>query len=113
MSLAIGFSVYALRYPRYMYKRVAAALHAFTAITLLVVIELVKSGKHPGYIETGNRLEINTGNSTEAIQVQNYHGYSFLIAWTVLIVFASTGTAFICMSGKRKNLVQDTAIVLK
>ena len=66
MSLAIGFSVYALRYPRYMYKRVAAALHAFTAITLFVIIELVKSGGHPGYIGNGNRLEINNEqNNTE------------------------------------------------
>ena len=113
MSLAIGFSVYALRHPRYMYKRVAAALHAFTAVTIFVIIELVKSRGHPGYTETGNKLEINNGLSKEAIQVQNYHGYSFLLAWTVLIMFAATGLAFICMSGKRKNLSQDSDIVLK
>ena len=111
MTLALGFSVYALRYPRYMYKRVAAALHAFTAITLFVIIELVKSGEHPGYIEASKKLEPHIFNKT--IQVQNFHGYSFLLAWTALLVFVSTAISFICMSGKRKNLLQDSEIVLK
>ena len=115
MTLALGFSVYALRYPRYMYKRVAAALHAFTAVTLFIIIELVKSGEHPGrHIENinspGHEQEVIV-NTT--ILVNNYHGYSFLLAWTALLVFVSTAISFICMSGKRKNLLQDSDIVLK
>ena len=111
MTLALGFSVFALRYPRYMYKRVAAALHAFTAITLFVIIELVKSAEHPGYIESSKKLDPHISNKT--IQVQNYHGYSFLLAWTALLVFVSTAISFVCMSGKKKNLLQDSEIVLK
>ena len=111
MTLALGFSVYALRFPRYTYKRVAATLHAFTAIILFVIVELVKSGEHPGYIETSKKLEPNISDDT--IQVQNYHGYSFLLAWTALLVFVSTAISFLCMSGKRKNLLQDSDVVLK
>ena len=116
MSLAIGFSVFALKYPRYMYKRVAAALHAFTAITLFIIIELVKSGSHPGHATPSNDIfEIPTQYTSGGlkIQLQTYHGYSYLLAWTVLLVFVSVGTAFICMSGKRKNLLQDSDVVLK
>jgi len=111
MSLALGFSIYALRFPRYTYKRVAAALHAFTAIILFVIVELVKSGEHPGYIETSKKLEPNVSEDT--IQVKNFHGYSFLLAWTALLVFVSTAISFLCMSGKRKNLLQDSDVVLK
>lgn len=111
MTLALGFSVYALRYPRYMYKRVAGALHVFTAITLFVIIELVKSGEHPSYIEPSKTLDPHTSNKT--IQVQNYHGYSFLLAWTALLMFVCTAISFICMSGKKKSLLQDSEIVLK
>ena len=112
MTLALGFSVYALRYPRYMYKRVAAALHAFTAITLFIIIELVKSGEHPGYIDKRNENLDKFYNENQVL-VQNYHGYSFLLAWTALLVFVSTAMSFVCMSGKRKNLLEDSAVVLK
>lgn len=111
MSLALGFSVYSLKFPRYTYKRLAATLHAFTAIILFVIVELVKSGEHPGYIETSKKLEPNISEDT--IQVENFHGYSFLLAWTALLVFVSTAISFLCMSGKRKNLLQDSDVVLK
>lgn len=41
--VASSFSLYSLVHPRYMFKRLAGFLHIMTTVTLLVVIEMVKS----------------------------------------------------------------------
>ena len=104
MALAVGFSVYALVHPRYMYKRVAGALHIITAVTLTVLLGLVKSSGHLAHHNTHPKI-LETS--------QHYYGYSYLLAVTVLLIFMSAGSTFICYSKKRRDLLYDADMVLK
>jgi hypothetical protein len=42
-----------------------------------------------------------------------FHGYSYLLAWTVILVHALTGVTFLLFSKKRKYLKHDFNTTLK
>ena len=104
MFLAVAFSIYALRHPRYIFKRVAGALHLLTSITLIVLFGLVRSDEHLAHHKT--HLEILERS-------QHFYGVSLMLGVTVLIIFMSAGFAFLCLSKKRRDLLYDTDMNLK
>ncbi|XP_076366169.1 transmembrane protein 114-like [Tachypleus tridentatus] len=94
MIMGVGFSVYTLKEPRYMFKRLAGGVHFMTAATTLVVIEVLISSVH--YEEKFLMARHPQGS------VWGY-GYSFGLAWVVFSVYLSSGCAFIIFSKKRKG----------
>ena len=64
-------------------------------------------GKSESHIpfHTFNQVVLNHGNL--------YYGYSYLLAWTVFIIYFSSGLAFLCLSKKRKFLKHDFSKMLK
>jgi len=46
-------------------------------------------------------------------QCNVYFGYSYLLAWTVFIIYAFAGLAFLMLSKKRKYLKHDFSTTLK
>lgn len=103
--LAQGFSIYSLLHPRYTYKRVAASLHLMTAITLLILMEMVKSETHL------SQHDIDGASVLKHSTV--YFGFSYLLSWVVFILFLMASVAFFIGSRKRKRLPFDFETSLK
>ena len=114
-----GFSVYSLIHPRYTYKRVAASLHLMTAVTLLILMEMVKSETH---LSQHNIIDSAGGLSGDGVGMGGapvlkystvYFGISYLLSWVVFILFLMASVAFFVGSRKRKRLPFDFETSLK
>lgn len=93
--MAVSFSFYTFRNPRYTFKRLAGCIHLITAATMVVLIEVVSNGA------AFARLHLH---SLFPPGSESYHGFSYYLAWLVAAQFAGAGLAFLIFSRKRKNL---------
>ncbi len=98
--LSAGFSVYSVANPRYMFKRIAGAMHVFVACMIFVLMEMVKSEFH---------LATHQLSSTKRLLAvsQVWYGYSYLLSWVVCIIFLVAALSFFLNSRKRKMLPFD------
>ena len=72
-----------------------------TSVTLLILMELVRSEEHLGvHAVAGVKVW-----RVEGVKVM--YGYSFLLAWVVLIAYFVAAIAFFAGSRKRKKLPYD------
>ena len=80
-------------------------LHFMTSITLLILMELVKSGDH---LRLHNIDEVDLAEMTRIM-----YGYSYLLAVVVLLVFLMAAVTFLVGSRKRKKMPFDHEQCLK
>jgi len=92
---AISFSLYSVRRPYMILRRLAAVLHLLVCACLVTVLQLVGSQAHTG--------RLHPVRSSHTV----HYGYSFLLAWVAAIVFFFVSLAFCCASKKRKLLRND------
>ncbi|XP_023338103.1 uncharacterized protein LOC111708835 [Eurytemora carolleeae] len=84
---SIGFSIYSLYHPKYVYKRLVAVLYILTSGCTLTVLQLLSAV-----------TETNT---------QDMYGVSYLLGWTSCIAAGACGLAFLVYSRKRKLLESE------
>lgn len=94
MMMGLVFTFYAIREPRYMFKRVAAAIHIITAICILVCAEVLS--------QSVAYEEINLPARHPEGSYYRY-GFCFYLAWITFAIFVLAGIVFIWFSRKRKG----------
>lgn len=94
--MAVSFSFYTFRNPRYTFKRLAGCIHLMTAATVVVLIEVVSNG--------ATFAAKHLTHSLFPVGSVSYHGFSYYLAWLVAAQFAAAGLTFLLFSRKRKNL---------
>lgn len=92
--VAIGFGAYALKQARYMFKRVASAVHFITAAAAMVSIEVFRGMLH--YMN-------DKVKGYDWFRGSFQYGFSFGFAWVTFILLVLSGIAFLAVSGKRKR----------
>lgn len=94
MGLGHIFVFYALREPRYMFKRLAALMHLFVAVSIFVCVEVVI-----------NSVGYERENLPKRLPPQSviHYGYSFVLAWIVFAFYAIACITFLVCSRKRKG----------
>lgn len=94
MALGIIFSVYAVKEPRYMFKRLAGTLHIMTAICILVCAEVL--------INSVNYESENLpARHPEGAYIR--YGASFVLVWIVLVIFVVAAIINFYYGRKRKG----------
>lgn len=94
MILGLVFTFYAIKEPRYMFKRLAAAIHFLTAICILVCAEVMSQSV--AYEETYLPARHPKGAYYE-------YGFCFYLAWITFAIFVIAGIVFIWYGRKRKG----------
>lgn len=94
MLMGFAFSIYTFLNPRYTFKRLAAACHGITCISVLTVIEVLCSS-----IEY-ERAHLPFSYPDRA---SDSYGYSMYLAWFVFLLHMIVGIAFLMYSKKRKG----------
>jgi uncharacterized membrane protein YtjA (UPF0391 family) len=94
MVLGIVFSIYAVREPRYMFKRLAGMLHIMTAICILVCSEVLLSS-----------VAYERENLPKRLPPGSYihYGASFGLAWIVFVIFLAAALINFYYGRKRKR----------
>ncbi|UYV83728.1 hypothetical protein LAZ67_23002348 [Cordylochernes scorpioides] len=93
MLMALGFSAYTFKEPRYMFKRLAAGVHFLAACTILVVQEvLINSVKY-------GKSHLHSLHPPGSIFS---YGSSFHMGWCCFTLQLLAGTSFLLCSRKRK-----------
>lgn len=103
--ISAGFAIYSLRHPRYTYRRIAGASLFITASILLVLIQFVQSELDLAQ----DTVQVSGSPETNNV-VQHFtvlYGYSYLVAWCVLLIFLCAGFSFCAFSRKKKMLPFD------
>lgn len=94
MIMSIFFSCYTFKEPRYMFKRLAGGVNFLSAISILVVIEvLVNSVKYEEQF-------LSARHPKGAVWS---YGVSFVLAWITFALVITTACTFIICSRKRKG----------
>lgn len=92
MTASVALSGRVVTRPGYITKRLAGIVHLLISGLFLNIIWMT---------------DMDDYEEDEDPEVQiTYYGYSYLAAWSVLLVFLSAGFCFLCMS-KRKRLTYD------
>lgn len=94
MLLGFVFSCYALREPRYMFKRLAALMHGMTAVCILVCAEVMVNSV---YYEEQYLVSRHPPGSSY------YFGWSFWLCWVVFSIFVWATLIFLFYGKKRKG----------
>lgn len=92
---AILFSVYSVKRPYLILRRLAAILYILVAGCIMTVIQLVDTGGHSGKLHPPSPHH------------NLHYGYSFLLAWVSALLFVFISISFFCASRKRKLLRND------
>jgi len=103
MLLGFVFSFYALREPRYMFKRLAALMHCMTAVCILVCAEVMI-----------NSVDYESDHlQSRHPEGSHYHfGWSFWLCWVVFAIYVLATLVFLFYGRKRKGdraLTEDEA----
>lgn len=105
IALAVGFSVYSLVHPRYTFKRLSAALHFMTALTVVLLTELTKD-----FVQRRERSDATAEGAEDRWTV---YGFSYLLSWVSFLLFLLSAVSFATASRKRKHLPYDSEHNLK
>lgn len=104
-TTANAFTVYAIRRPRYVLRRLAGCLQLGAAACLLVGIEIFEGSL--SYAQ-GNHLHLVYPPDTR----HRVYGYSFGLAWSSFALFLLAGIALLIYSRKEKNTATDQPVIL-
>ncbi|KAI0239847.1 hypothetical protein LSAT2_009453 [Lamellibrachia satsuma] len=94
MLLSHTFAIYAIREPRYMFKRLAAMMHLMTAGAVFISGEVFIQSVE--YEEDYLRARYPRGASHQ-------YGYSFAFAVITVVIYIAAGIVFFIYGRKRKG----------
>jgi len=94
MCLGFVFSFYAIKEPRYMFKRLAAGMHGMTAVCIVVSAEVMS-----------NSVEYESEHLTSRHPEGSHYefGYSYVLVWIAFVIYLLVTLLFLVYSRKRKG----------
>jgi len=106
LLLAHVFAVWAQQNQRYVIKRITAVLMAITAICVLIAIQVLENSTESKeqYTEKIERLEKQ--------MLSHSFGFSYVLAWIPVVVFAGAALVFLITSKKRVGHDLDADVVI-
>jgi len=106
IALSHTFGFWAAKNQRYVIKRVAAALMAITAACVLVAIQVLENSTESKeqYTEKIEHLE--------ARSLSHSFGFSYVLAWIPVAVFAVAALVFLVTSKKRVGTDLDADVIM-
>lgn len=106
LVLAHIFAIWAQKNQRYVIKRIAAVLLAITAVCVLVSIQVLENSTESKeqYTEKIERLESRS--------LAHSYGFSYVLAWIPVVVFAAAALVFLLTSKKRVGQEIDGDVIV-